>query len=174
MHLTPPPVNILGFGWFHNKCFHPIREGVPVSINLRTACALVVGLFLFTDRAEAQIVTISRSGFVAGPPPKADPQGTWSVPANSGPWKVVFEYGIVTDGTFTRDLTIGTGGTVNLPAAGGNGTWGPFGRETLKNPLPAGTSVRAQLFKQVNGNWGMPVATAYEPVAVAPPPPKGE
>jgi hypothetical protein len=125
----------------------------------------IVGLLLITaGRADAQIVTISNMNFVADPPPKANPQGTWSVPANSGEWKVIFDYGTVNNGTFTLDVTIGIGGTVFLPAQGGNGNWGPVYQvgigETLKNPLPAGTHVRAQLLKKVGGQW-QPQHTTY-------------
>jgi hypothetical protein len=130
-------------------------------------CARVVAMILLTGGiAGAQIVTITTANSVAGPPPKADPQGTWSFPAGGGNYKVVFEYGTVNAGTFTLDLTIGAGGTVNLPvkAGGANGTWGPIGQETLqKNPLPKNTNVRAQLQKEIDNKWVVQ-ATAYFPV----------
>lgn len=114
--------------------------------------------------ASAQIVTITSANYVAGPPPKADPQGTYSIPGNVA-FRVVFEYGTVSAGAFTLDNTIGAGGTVNFAVTklGGNGKWGPLGQETLKNPLPANTNVRAELQKFVNNNWVV-ADTAYYPV----------
>lgn len=140
---------------------------------LRSSKRLVVlsiGLLLFSAGfADAQIVTITNTGYIAGPPPKADPQGTWSIPANSGTWRVKFEYDTVTNGVFTLDNTIGTGGTVNCTVNQSNGNWGPIGPETLINPLPAGAHIRAQLQRQNpnNQNQWITEHTAYAPI---PPP----
>jgi hypothetical protein len=81
--------------------------------------------------AHAQIiVTITNTGYVAANrnnPPKADPQGTWSVPTNSGTSRVQFEYGTVTNGVFALNNTIGSGGTVNGTVNKTNGNWGRSG-----------------------------------------------
>jgi hypothetical protein len=117
--------------------------------------------------ADAQIVTITSANYVAGPPPKADPQGTWSIPATTNAWRVKFEYGTITGGTFTLDDSIGVGGIkiLAVPRTGGNGTWGPLGQETLKNPLPANTNVRARLQKQdpMTLAWSDQGSPAYMP-----------
>jgi hypothetical protein len=125
------------------------------------ACLFVV---LLSGVVYAQILTITSAGYVAGPPPKADPQGTYSVPPKSGTWRVLFDYGTVNNGNFTPDLTIGVGGTAAVPQLMGN--WGPLGQETLKNPLPANTHVRAQLQRQDpnDKNKWTTQWTAYEPV----------
>jgi hypothetical protein len=77
---------------------------------------------------------------------------------------VLFDYGTVNNGNFTPDLTIGVGGTAAVPQLMGN--WGPLGQETLKNPLPANTHVRAQLQRQDpnDKNKWTTQWTAYEPV----------
>ena len=47
---------------------------------LMTVVAVLGGLcFVAAQHAEAQIIAISTSGYVAGPPPKANPAGTFSV-----------------------------------------------------------------------------------------------
>lgn len=128
-------------------------------------CAIVaVTITLTSGRASAQIVTITQSGYVAGTPPKADPQGTYSVPG-AGDWKVVFDYGTVTGGTFTADGTIGVGGDKPFTTTGAfNGTWGPKGQETLKNPLPANTNIRARIQKKVAGTY-TDQGSAYYPLS---------
>jgi hypothetical protein len=130
----------------------------------RTLFVALVAMLGFAGTADAQIVTITATNYVAGPPPKADPQGTWSVPPMSGSYKVEFDYGAVTNGTYTVNYNIGLGGTVGVPIRGGNGTWGPIGQEPLMNPLPANTHVRARLMKQnQQGTWDT-VATVYSPL----------
>ena len=129
-----------------------------------TAVVILGGV---TGTADAQIVSITSGGYVAGPPPKADPQGGWTVPAGGGEWRVIFDYGTAPSGTFTLDLTIGIGGTVPIfpPKVGGTGTWGPLGQETLKNPLPASTNVRARLQKKnAGGVWVDQGNPAYYPL----------
>ncbi len=102
---------------------------------------------------------------MAGPPPKADPQGTWSKPVNTGEWRVKWDYGTVNNGVFTPNSNIGIGGaTLSFPPTQGNGTWGLTGPETLTNP-PAGTNVRARLQQKVDGVW-VDKATAYYPLPI--------
>jgi hypothetical protein len=136
---------------------------------MRRHFALTVGvmtlMLLTTSAANAQIVTVTNTSYVANPP-RANPQGTWSVPAGAS-WQVVFDYGTVANGTFTPDVNIGVGGTVRINAPnGGTGVWDPIGQENLNggNPLPAGANVRARLQKlDPNRQW-QTEATAYEPL----------
>ena len=60
---------------------------------------------------------------------------------------MVFDYGSISGGTFTPNANIGAGGTTRFstPRAA-NGNWGNVGSETLQNPLPANTYIRAILY----------------------------
>jgi hypothetical protein len=125
----------------------------------------VMGMF-GVGSAEAQIVTITASGYVApngNIGPKADPQGTWGKPADNNPWKVACDYGTVTNGTFTFNFAIGTGFDTPLGKAV-SGTWGPIGAEALQNPLPANTHIRARLQKKVGNAWVDQGNPAYFPI----------
>jgi hypothetical protein len=135
-----------------------------MSARFALICLTMVVSVSEVQAAGTGIVTITNSGYVAGPPPKADPQGTYSVPA-VGDWKVVFDYGTVSGGTFTLDNTIGVGGSKSFTTTGAyNGSWGPIGQETLKNPLPANTNIRARLQKKVNGVYVDQGSPAYLPI----------
>jgi hypothetical protein len=130
-------------------------------------CGLASALLFGTAQtASAEIVTITNANYAAGPP-RANPQGTWNKAANSvDDFKVEVDYGTITMGNFTADNTIGMGFTVNLPAAPATGNWGPIGVENLKNPLPANTNVRAQMYKRppMGAKW-IPVGSpAYYPI----------
>ena len=94
----------------------------------RIAFASAIGLLLLssgtTKAGQTGIVTVTSTNFVANPP-SVNPQGTYSIPLNpGGSWKVQWDYGSINNGVFKQNLNIGVGGSVNIPPAGGNGTWG--------------------------------------------------
>ena len=125
-----------------------------------------ISLLLFSaSRVNAQIVSITATNFVPATP-SANPQGTASVPA--GTWKVIWDYGTVTNGTYTPNNKIGVGGASPNFTGPGNAVWGGGAMqvENLNAPLPPNTTVRARLQKQnADGSWS-DAATAYSPLPI--------
>lgn len=122
--------------------------------------AAAVAVALFEGAADAQVISLDQKSFAAGPA-KVQPQGNWSVAANSGEWRIEVDYGTLKDGAFVRDATIGVGGTFKLPATT-DGEWKQTDIETLKKPLGKDGAVRARLQKKdAQGKW-VDEAAAYQ------------
>lgn len=110
--------------------------------------AALVAVALFSQAADAQIVSFRDPVFVAGSPPKCTPQGRLSIPDDGGTWRVAFDYGTIGDGKFTHDQTIGLGGIFDIPAKTTDGDWKSADQEVLKQTLTAWTTLRARLQKK--------------------------
>jgi hypothetical protein len=125
---------------------------------------------------EAQIVGIEETQYQPGPPPTAQPKGTFTVPGTGKTYRVYVDYGYQDKGMFTPDETVTKGGvssgTITTKVGGGdNGNWSSKDAHTLTNPK-VGLYARARLQESTDGvNFtdvagGTPVA--YKLVGIPP------
>lgn len=124
--------------------------------------AVTVVTIAWPNVASAQIVTITATNYMAGPPPSAKPQGTYSVPVKhvNSDWRIVVDYGTIAGGQFS--LWQG-GATITVtPTGGGLFNWAQLPPPTqLMNP-PQGLHVRVRLQRDHGWFWGWETeATAY-------------
>ncbi|MDY3563817.1 hypothetical protein R5W23_005439 [Gemmata sp. JC673] len=141
-------------------------------------------LMLLADvgTAKAQIIVITDVQYTApanGNPAKAEPKGTWSLPGDGNSYRVVIDYGTITNGSFTQAANVSAGGLGDLviTKVGGGGTypWRSNGPHNLTNP-PQGLYARARIQKMVGMNWqyvGGPGTEAFAPIPIPAPPPSG-
>lgn len=89
-------------------------------------------------------------------PRKRTPQGTWSKPADGIDWRIEWTYGTGVKEKFKgNDTGVGGGKTYFGVDKATTGTWGAVGAKNLKNPLPAGSSIRVQLLRRESCTWVM-------------------
>ncbi len=124
-------------------------------------CAAAVVMLAGTANAQlgggtvvVEALKITKVNYTAagnGQPPKADPEGTWSKPADGVDWRVIWDYEVKENGKW-KPLAV-AGGSKPLLGADTSGTWGPIGAENLPNPLPTMVRVRAVLQRHENSMW---------------------
>jgi hypothetical protein len=138
------------------------------------AAVAVVMLCGDAETAQAQIVTITQTGYIAADPnfngnPSVNPAGTFTVAAKAAKWQIQWDYGALVDNTYTVNGKIGAGGAQTKTVTGmngdNNGKWGNVGAEgLLLKPLPANTAIRAQIGMIVAGQFKPMGNPAYFPL----------